>query len=96
MWVRVTRFRVPPSRWDEATLSLREGVIPALRTQGLLHAGYWVGNRDSGEGVALVLADDQDHLRRSEPAAEQARSQAAMAFGVAFGPALDFEVIGQL
>ena len=95
MFARVTTLQAPPDRVDEGARMIQEGVIPAVRQQRGFRGGYWLGDRQTGKAIAVVLWEDEEAVRASEEAMAQSRSQGAQAIGATIQSVEVYEVIAQ-
>ena len=91
MYIRITRVRFDPARYDEV-MALAGDLVAALRHQPGFHGHYGAGDRTSGTAVAISLWDTQEHAQfdRSVLGDIFPRYQA---LGVQFEPAEVYEVV---
>ncbi len=95
MFARVTTVQGPVDRLDEATRMIQEQVIPAARQMSGFRGGYWLGDRQTGKAIAVILWEDEEAVRASEEAMAQSRSQGAQAIGATIQSVEEYEVIAQ-
>ena len=95
MFARVTTLQAPLDRFDEGARMIQERVIPAARQQRGFRGGYWLGDRQTGKAMAVVLWEDEEAVRASDAAMAQSRSQAAQGIGATIQSVEVFEVIAQ-
>ena len=67
MYMRVTRTRIEPSKYDEG-MRLAEDVLAAGRTLPGFQGLYAAGDRSSGRGMVVTLWDTQEHANFSRDA----------------------------
>jgi hypothetical protein len=93
MHARVSKSQVPPERFDEGIRTIREMAIPMAKQIPGFVGGYWLGDRQTGQGRAVTFYSSAETLRDSADAAQRVRQEAANATGVQFQEIEDFEVI---
>jgi hypothetical protein len=93
VWARITRTHGDPALRDRAIALINEEVIPGLRQVDGFRGGYWLVN-STGDGVAVVLFENEDLLKATEAAAELLR-QRVKELGVTVDSVETFEVVAQ-
>jgi hypothetical protein len=84
MFARVTIAEGDSSRMDEGIQNITERVIPRAKELPGFQGGYWIADRGSGKVFGITLWDTEAHLRETEDAAAQLRSQSAEQMNVQF------------
>jgi hypothetical protein len=93
VWARVTRTHGDPAVRDRAIALINEELIPGLRQVNGFRGGYWLVN-EMGNGVAIVLFENEDALKATEVAAA-AVSQRVQELGVTVDSVEAFPVVAQ-
>jgi heme-degrading monooxygenase HmoA len=95
MHARVTRLEAPADSFEDGIAVTNDQVIPALKgIEGFVGA-YFMGDRDSGTLMSVVLWDSEEHMRASEEMANRIRGDAANAAQGKIESVERFEVIAQ-
>jgi hypothetical protein len=94
-FARVSFGESDPARFDEGVANLHETIIPRMRELPGFQGGYWLADRTTGNFLAVVVYEGEEHLRQTEEVAAQVRQQAASIGGVRFTGVDTYEVIGQ-
>ena len=95
MFARLTRFQGPPDRLEEGIFLLHEQVIPRARLRTGQVSGYWLLDRESGQGVVVSLWETEAAMRASDAAAEQLRQAVVDHIGGTVLSVEQFEVVGE-
>lgn len=93
MHARVSTFSGSPERFDEEVRVANEQVVPKARTLPGFMGGYWLGDRQSGRGKAVLFYSSAETLRESTAAAQQVRQEASQAAQVKIDSVDEFEVV---
>jgi hypothetical protein len=96
MFARVTITQGNPDQFEQTVRYLQEQLIPSVKGMPGLVAGYWLGDRQTGKGLAITLWETAEALQASEAQAGQVRSQGVQAVGAALQGVERYEVVGQL
>ncbi len=93
MYLRISRTRVDPARFDEAQ-ALRQDVVLAVRRLPGCQSVYQCADRSDGTGAVVSLWDTPEHARFSRETLGElmARTQA---LGVQVEPPEIYEVLAQ-
>ncbi|TMB91547.1 MAG: hypothetical protein E6J45_05375 [Chloroflexi bacterium] len=59
---RVTEFSGNPADFDRSVRILIDSVIPAARSLPGFVGGFWLGDRDTGKGLAVTLFDSAESI----------------------------------
>src|SRR4051812_14250784 len=82
MHARVARIKAPGSAVGGAVEEITQRAIPALRQQRGFRAAYWLADREAGEGLTIILFDDEQALKDAEATMRPIREAAQQARGV--------------
>ena len=81
MHARKTTTKSSPDKVDEATRVVEAQVIPAAQKLPGFLGGYWLADRETGEGIAVTFFDTKDNLDATSQSAGEIRSSAIQAIG---------------
>jgi heme-degrading monooxygenase HmoA len=95
MHARVTRLEAPTSTFEDGLAVTNDRVIPALKGIEGFAGAYFLGDRESGKLMSVVLWDSEEHMRASEEMADRIRGDAAGATEGTIQSVERFEVIAQ-
>jgi hypothetical protein len=93
MHARVSTFAGSPERFDEQVQIVKQQVIPAAQTLPGFMGGYWLGDRQSGRGRAVLFYSSAETLQQSAGAAQQIRQDASQAAEVQIQGVDEYEVV---
>jgi hypothetical protein len=96
MFARVTISQSPPDQFDQTAQYLQEQLIPSVKGMPGLVAGYWMGDRQTGKGLAITLWESEAAMLASETQASQVRMQGLQALGATLTGVERYEVVGQV
>jgi heme-degrading monooxygenase HmoA len=92
---RVTRLDAPAGSYEDGIATTNDQVIPALKgIEGFVGA-YFMGDRESGKLMSVVLWDSEEHMRASEEMADRIRGDVATATQGTIQSVERFEVVAQ-
>ena len=94
MYIRITRGRLDPARYDEAA-AFTEDLVAALRQQPGFQGYYGAGDRTNGTAVAISLWDTQEHAQVDRAALGDVIPR-MQALGMQLEPAEVYEVVAQV
>jgi hypothetical protein len=86
MYARVTSVSGSPDSVEAGISNFRTNVVPFAREGG--KGAILLINRETGDGLAITLWEDEDALRASEERANAIRAQAAGEMGATAEPAV--------
>lgn len=86
MYARVTSIAGSPAEADAGTENFRTNVVPFARENG--KGAILLLNRETGEGLAITLWEDEAAMRASEERANALRAQATEQMGASEAPAV--------
>ena len=81
MYARVTTFKTKSSTWDDAVKAIEAQVSGRVSHNPAVRAGYWMGDKDKGKLVVVVVFDSEEALHAAAGTAAQLRDL-ALQFGV--------------
>lgn len=93
MHARVSAFAGSPERFDEQVQVVEQQVIPASQSLPGFMGGYWLGDRQSGRGRAVLFYSSAETLQQSSGAAQQIRQDASQAAQVQIQAVDEYEVV---
>jgi len=93
---RVTELEGDPARWDDALRVVRDAVIPAVQNFAGFVGGFWLGQRETGRGVAVTLFDSAGSIAASRDTAGAIRSRAAAEAGSTIGSIREYEILARV
>ena len=96
MFARVTTTQGAPEQFDQAVRYIQEQVIPSVRGIPGLKGAYWLGDRQTGKGLAITLWESVEAMQASEAMANQVRTQAVQAVAGTVQSVERYEVVGQV
>jgi len=73
MYARIIRVKVPAEHFDQILAATRERNVPMVTQFPGFKAGYWAGDRHTGQVTTFVLLDGQEGIRAAEAGMEQMR-----------------------
>jgi heme-degrading monooxygenase HmoA len=95
MHARVTRLDAPAGSYEDGIAMTNDQVIPSLKgIEGFVGA-YFLGDRETGKLMSVVLWDSAEHMRASEEMADRIRGDAATAAQGTIQSVERFEVVAQ-
>jgi heme-degrading monooxygenase HmoA len=77
MHARITRLQAPAGNLEDGIALVNAEVIPAVKGLEGFAGAYFLGDRETGRLLSVVLWDSEEHMRKSEEAAERIRGDAA-------------------
>jgi heme-degrading monooxygenase HmoA len=95
MHARITRLDAPPGGFEEGIAMVNDQVIPAVKGLDGFAGAYFLGDRETGALVSIVLWNTEEQMRRSEEAAERIRGDAAQSAQGTIQSVERYEVIAQ-
>jgi len=95
MHARITRLQAPTDRVDDGIAMTNAEVIPALKAIEGFAGAYFLGNRETGMLMSIVLWDTEEHMRRSEETADRIRGEAARSSQGTIQDVERYEVVAQ-
>jgi heme-degrading monooxygenase HmoA len=94
MHARVTRLEGSPERIDEGLRMFDHETLPAARTQDGFCGAVLLGDRKSGQVMAVTFWESEAHLRKSEEMAQRLREEASQRAEAMKSPSVErFEVL---
>ena len=93
MYLRITRGRIDPTRYDELT-TFYEDLLTALRRQPGFQSSSFGADRTNGTVVALSFWDTKEHAQLDRAALGDVISR-TQALGLQLDPAEIYEVVTQ-
>jgi len=81
MHARVTRFEGPKERVDEVVKYTREQIVPSAKKQPGFQRGYWMVDRASGKGMAVVIFDSEASIKATDEGAARKNAGTEQATG---------------
>ncbi len=73
MYARIIRAQVPAEHFDQILAAIKERNVPMVTQFPGFTAGYWAGNRHTGQVTTFVLLDSKEGIRAAEAGMEQMR-----------------------
>jgi hypothetical protein len=73
MYARIIRVKVPAEHFDQILAATRERNVPMVTQFPGFKAGYWAGDRHTGQVTTFVLLDGQEGIRAAEAGMAQMR-----------------------
>ena len=95
MHARVTWLEAPASSFEDGIAMTNDQVIPTLKGIEGFAGAYFLGDRESGKLMSVVLWDTEEHMRASEEMADRIRGDAAEATRGTIQSVERFEVVAQ-
>ena len=77
MHARITRLQAPTGNLEDGIAVVNDEVIPAVKGLEGFAGAYFLGDRETGRLMSVVLWDSEEHMRQSEDVAERIRGDAA-------------------
>jgi heme-degrading monooxygenase HmoA len=77
MHARVTRIQSPVDRIEDGIALINSQIIPTAKGLEGFAGAYFLGDRQTGKIMSVVLWDSEEHMQSSEEAAERLRGDAA-------------------
>jgi heme-degrading monooxygenase HmoA len=93
MIARVFRVKVPPDAVEKGPRLIQEQAVPRLRQLRGFHAAYWLHDAQAGEGLTVVLWDDEQAAREAEEQTRPMREEVQRRLGVTQMEMREYEVI---
>lgn len=90
---RLTRSQAESGGVDKLVESVNSVVIPAVKDMPGFKGGFWLGDRQSGEGLGATLWDSADTMAQSRPSVDTIRSQASAMSGAQIAGVGEFEIV---
>jgi heme-degrading monooxygenase HmoA len=91
MHARVSTYRAPVERADEA-VSAFENAVASLRDMEGIRDAYLLIDRSSGKAVTITLWESEEAVRASSEAADRVRGEATQAYGGSIESVETYEV----
>jgi heme-degrading monooxygenase HmoA len=95
MYARVTRLQAPTSGLEDGIAMVNAEVIPAVKGLDGFAGAYFLGDRETGTLMSIVLWNSEEQMRRSEEAAERIRGNAAESSQGTIESVERYEVVAQ-
>jgi heme-degrading monooxygenase HmoA len=95
MHARLTRLTSPTDKIEDGIALINSQVIPTAKGLEGFAGAYFLGDRETGTLLSIVLWDTEEHMRRSEEAAERLRDDAAAQTQGTIESVERFEVLAQ-
>jgi len=73
MYARIIRVKVPVEHFDQILAATKERNVPMVTQFPGFKAGYWTGDRHTGQITTFVLLDSEEGIRAAEAGMEQMR-----------------------
>ncbi|HEV1998239.1 MAG TPA: hypothetical protein VGR61_08945 [Candidatus Dormibacteraeota bacterium] len=89
---RVTRTKNDPGRFDAATEAIKSTVIPETRAMKGSQGGFWLAERESGEGFGATLWDSADAMNATTAQGEEMRKRVTGNIGAQVTGVLQLEI----
>jgi len=93
MFARVFRVKVPPEAAEKGPGLIQEQAVPRLRQLRGFHAAYWLHDAQAGEGLTVVLWDDEQAARDAEEQTGPMREEMQRQLGVTPQDMREYNVI---
>ena len=93
MHARRIKTKASPDQAERAREVIEGTVIPGARDIPGFEGGYWLIDRGTGEGVAVIFYDTEENLRASAERAAQLRTNATGQIGAGVQSVDELEVI---
>jgi hypothetical protein len=93
MYARVVRSKANPGSAAGAGDAIRERALPALRKLRGFRAAYWLADSQAGEGMTVLLWDDQQAAEEGDEQMRSIREEIMKQRGVTMVDARGYEVI---
>jgi hypothetical protein len=81
MHARKTITKASPDRVDEAKRVVEEQVIPAAEKLPGFLGGYWLADRQTGDGLTVTFFDSRENLDATTQRTDEIRTSATQAIG---------------
>jgi quinol monooxygenase YgiN len=94
MYIRLAQGKVDPSKLDEVSAILREG-LPAMKQRPGFQNAYLGAHRESGRGFTLSMWDTEEHASYRHAVAPETGAR-LQALGLQVEPLTVYEVTDQL
>ncbi len=95
MYARVTSVELGDDA-DRAISLVRDQIVPLARQQEGIVAAYWLGDRDSGRGLAVTIWESENAMIASEAVAREAARREQQDADVQTETVEHYEVFAQL
>jgi heme-degrading monooxygenase HmoA len=76
MYARKSTTKGSPAQVDKAKQVMETQAIPRVKEIPGFKGGYWLIDRETGEGITFTFFETEDHLKKSAETANQIRSSA--------------------
>jgi hypothetical protein len=90
---RVTEVDGDPANFDQSVRVVNDSVIPAVKGFAGLVGGFWLGDRETGKGLAVTLFDSEGSMAASRETANALRQRAAADAGGTIGVVREYEIL---
>ena len=90
---RLTEVSGNPADFDQAVRVIKDSVIPAARSLPGFVGGFWLGDRDTGKGLAVTLFDSAENIAVTRQTASGIRSRAAEDARSTIGSVREYEIL---
>lgn len=90
---RVTRTTNDPGRVDDATAAIKGTVIPEIKEMKGSQGGFWLSDRETGEGFGATLFDSAESMSASSAAGDDMRQRVTGNIGAQVTDVLMLEVV---
>ena len=95
MYARVVRVKAPGDAVGQVAYEVTHRAIPMLRQQRGFFAAYWLADRQAGEGMTVVLWEDEQAANKAEEVMRPIREEVMKARGVTPVDMRGYEVIAR-
>jgi heme-degrading monooxygenase HmoA len=94
MQARITRLDLDPARVDEAVAQLESEGVPRLKELDGFKGLTFMGDRDSGQVIAVGFWESEERLEASADAVQEVRQRVAETGGASGEPSVEkYEVL---
>lgn len=93
MHARRIKTKGSPEQVEKARQVIDGTVIPSAKEMPGFAGGYWLTDRNSGEGLTLIFYDTKEHLQATAERAAQLRADATKQIGAEVQGVHEFEVV---
>lgn len=90
---RVTRTKNDPGRFDEAAGAIKSTVIPETQVMKGCQGGFWLADRESGEGFGATLWDSADSMQATSAPGDEMRARVTASIGSQVTGVLLLEIV---
>jgi hypothetical protein len=93
MQARRTKTKTSPENLEKAKQVIEGAVIPASKELPGFKGGYWLADRETGEGIGFTFYDTKENLQASGARATQVRGDAVRDIGAELISVDELEVV---